>query len=670
MKNLFKALFLVATITLSIGANAQKLDKKVLMTINNEKITAGEFMRVYEKNNYSDEIYSADDVRDYLDLYINFKLKVNEAESLKMDTAQSFISELKGYRTQLAKPYFIDESVNDELLKEAYDRLTKDIRASHILVMVDENAIPEDTLKAYNKISNIREEVIAGRDFAEAAVEYSEDPSARDMKAIPNKQQARKGNKGDLGYFTVFNMVYPFENAAYNTQEGTISPIVRTKFGYHILKVTDVKDAMGSAQVAHIFVALRPTASEEDAARKTEKINNIYQKIQEGMTFEEAVEQYSEDKGSVMHKGQLSPFTVNRVVPEFVETVDGLEVGEISEPVKTNYGYHIIKLIQSNKPGSFEDEKDVLKQRLDKDKRSRKSEDAVIANIKNNNKFKVYPEAVNSVISAIDSSVLKRDFVADSLINMTEPVIKLRKTEFTQYDFAKYVEREQRIKENIDKEVYLRNLFKGFEDQCCLDYMDSRLESDYPEFNELVQEYHDGILLFNLTDEMVWSKAVKDTTGLQNFFESNRDNYMWGDRVEATVYKIRDKDMAEKAKYIISSRENDGDIAKAFENDSITSVRIEPDIYQKGDNKYVDQVDWVMGLSAPVTSDVEDLTVYVKIRKVLPPQQKELSDARGLVTADYQNFLEEQWLNELKSKYEVTVNDAILEKIIESKTSN
>mgnify|MGYP006416762605 CR=1 FL=1 len=259
------------------------------------------------------------------------------------------------------------ESVNEELLLEAYDRLTKDIRASHILIMVDENATPEDTLKAYNKISRVIDDISAGKEFSIAAIEYSDDPSAKDTKAIPNKQRAKKGNKGDLGYFTVFNMLYPFECAAYNTQIGDISPIIRTKYGYHIINVTDVKDAMGSAQVAHIFVALRPDASEQDSIRKAEKINNIYTKIQEGLSFEDAVAQYSEDKGSIKNNGQLSPFTCNRVVPEFVEVVDMMEVGEISAPIKTDYGFHIVKLIDSNKPGSFEEESTRLKERLAKD---------------------------------------------------------------------------------------------------------------------------------------------------------------------------------------------------------------------------------------------------------------------------------------------------------------
>ena len=384
MKNLSRGLLLSLAIVFAVSnAISQKsTGKKVLVTIGDEKVTASEFTKVYEKNNAQTDLYNEDAVREYLDLYINFKLKVLEAEALMMDTVVSFKTELAGYRDQLAIPYFVDETVNESLLEEAYNHLNKDIRASHILIMVDENAIPEDTLKAYNKISKIHKEVTTGKDFAEAAVEYSDDPSARDREAIPNKQRFRAGNKGDLGYFTVFNMVYPFENAAYNTGINEISPIVRTKYGYHIIKVTDIKDAMGYAEVAHIFVALRPEASTEDSIRKVEKINNIYSKIQDGLSFEDAVAEYSEDRGSIKNQGKLSKFSCNRVVPEFVKIVDNLEIDDVSEPVKTAYGFHIIKLINVEKPGTLEEESARLKERLTKDQRSRKSEDVVIAKIK------------------------------------------------------------------------------------------------------------------------------------------------------------------------------------------------------------------------------------------------------------------------------------------------
>ena len=666
MKNLIKGVILAFVIALSISnvISQNSINKKVLVTIGNEDVTIGEFTKVFEKNNTEPDIYDKDAVTDYLNLYINFKLKVMEAEALKMDTASSFTKELAGYRTQLAKPYFIDETVNEELLIEAYNRLIKDIRASHILVMVDENAIPQDTLKAYNKISNILDEIVAGKEFTDAAVEHSEDPSARDRKAIPNKQRFSAGNKGDLGYFTVFNMVYPFENAAYNTRLGEISPIVRTKYGYHIVNVTDIKDAMGNAEVAHIFVALRPEATTEDSTRKAEKINNIYAKIQEGLSFEDAVIEYSEDKGSIKNEGKLSAFSCNRVVPQFVATVDKLEVNEISEPIKTAYGFHIIKLISIDTPGTLEEESPKLKERLAKDNRSLKSEDAVIAKIKKDNKYKKYQKAITEVIAAIDTSILVNQFVADSLSAMDLPVMKLKKNKYTQFDFAKFVQTKQRKQDNIDKDVYLNQLYIEFEKENCLSFMDSHLEDQFPDFKDLVQEYHDGILLFNLTDEKVWTKAVKDTIGLDEYFLANRENYNWGERVDASVYQLRDNTIVNEVKEIILSNDNDGDIAKAFDLDSINSVRILPDLYEVGDNKYIDMVEWKVGLSTPINSDVEDLTVFIKINEVLAPTQKELNEARGLVTADYQTYLEKAWIEELKNKYPVSLNNEVLDQII------
>lgn len=668
MKNLVKGVLLTLVVAFATNcAMAQILgSNKVLVTIGEEKVTTNEFKRVYEKNNSQEDLYEEGKVKEYLDLYINFKLKVLEAEALKMDTTRAFIKELNGYRSQLAKPYFVDETVNDQLLKEAYDHMKKDIRASHILLMFDENSTPEDTLRVYNEIVKIREEILNGKDFEEAAIEYSNDPSARDREEIPNQQRFSKGNKGDLGYFTVFNMVYPFEEAAYNTSVNEVSEIVRTKFGYHLVKVTDIKEAMGNAEVAHIYVALRPNATKEDSARKAEKINNIYSKIQEGMAFEDAVIEYSEDKGSINNQGRLSKFTCNRVVPEFVLVVDELEIDEISAPVKTDYGFHIIKLINIDKPGTFKDEEPKLKERLAKDQRSQKSEEAVIVKIKNDNKFKLYPKAITEVYTTIDSTVVAGKYESTGLTEMSLPVIRLKKDKYTQDDFIKFVQKKQKPQDNMTKEVYLNQLFTEFEKDCCIDFMDSHLEEHYPDFKNLVQEYHDGILLFNLTDDKVWTKAVKDSIGLQEFFDKNRADYNWEERVDATVYKLKDKSQEDKVRVIIERFDNDGDVAKALAEDSIKTVRIAPDTFERGDDKYVDMVKWVPNQLDIINSDVEELTVFVKINKVLPPQPKELDEARGIVTADYQTYLEKEWIVELKNKYPVSVNEEVLSSIIES----
>jgi peptidyl-prolyl cis-trans isomerase SurA len=464
-------------------------------------------------------------------------------------------------------------------------------------------------------------------------------------------------------------MVYPFESAAYNTAVGEVSMPTRTRFGYHLLKVDSKTDALGVAQVAHIYVTLRPNASDEEVAQKEEKINNIYSKIKEGMSFEDAVVKYSEDKGSAKNKGQLSKFTCNKVVPEFVDAAKNLKPGEISEPIRTMYGFHIVKLLSRETPGTFDEEKEELKERLSKDDRTHKSEEVVIQKIKTNSGFKVNEKRKDEVIALIDSTVLDGKFIADSLNFKSKFLFKISKKKYSQADFVQYVAENQKKQENMDKSVYLNNLFNDYTKQELLAYADSNLEKDYPEFADLMEEYHDGILLFNLTDEMVWNKAVKDTTGQKEFFEKHRGDYMWGERVDATVYRMRKPADYQRVIEIIANNENDGDIAKTLDADSIKSVRMIPDVFEKGQNKFVDQVEWKPGMSNMIKSDVENLAVIVKIKKVIPPQPKELDEARGMITADYQTYLEKEWIKELRGKYPVNINKEVLNELKQQKFS-
>lgn len=664
LKGLFFMLTLLFFGNTHIAKAQDKLSKEALVTIGDEAITVSEFMYIYNKNNSQTSVQEPSSIEEYLDLFINFKLKVKEAIDLQMDTISDFQKELSGYREQLAKPYFIDESVNEALLEEAYNRKLHDVRASHILIKVDQNARPEDTLEAFNKIMDIRNEIIAGKDFGVAAAEYSEDPSAHDREAIPGKQRYRRGNKGDLGYFTVFNMVYPFENVAYNTPAGQISQPIRTKFGYHIVKVTDKKEALGTAQVAHIYAALTPNTTSEDSVAKKEKIYNIHQKIVDGMPFEDAVVQYSEDKGSARNGGKLSPFTCNRVVPEFILAAEALEIEEISEPVQTLYGYHIIKLLSRETPGSFEDEEEKLKERLKKDDRTYKSEEAVLHRIKVDNKLKIYDKNKLALIGLMDTSVLNGTFKADTFSSFVKPVMRLGKEKYSQIDFALFVEENQKKQTNIDKGVYLENMFNKFVDEKCIAFEDNHLEDNYPDFKALMKEYHDGILLFNLTDEKVWNKAVKDTLGLENYFNENQQEYKWKERVDATLYQIKNEENLEKIMTTITENESDGDIARLLDEDSIHSVKIIPGKFEKGDNKYIDQVEWKTGNLKEIKSDVEKLITIIKIKEVLPPQNKEFDEARGIATADYQEFLEKDWVKQLKDKYPVAIDDEILQQLL------
>ena len=640
-----------------------KLDKKVLMTIADEQVTVKEFMDVYGKNNVNNEVIDQKSLEEYLDLYINFKLKVKEAETLKMDTAQAFIKELEGYRKQLAKPYFTNEKVSEALLQEAYDRKLQDVRASHILLRLDKNALPEDTLKVYQKAMELRKRILADEDFAAVAVEASEDPSTRDREEIPGKQSFRPGNKGDLGYFSVFDMVYPFENGAYNTPVGEVSMPVRSDFGYHLIKVEDRSPAIGTMEVAHIYLSLPINAPDSLDKEKSERIQRIYEEIQGGMKFEEAVKAYSEDRGSAQRDGKLSKFTVNRIVPEFVESVKTLEIDEISEPVRTVYGYHIIKLIGTEAPGSFEEEKTKLSERLAKDSRAQKSEQAVITQIKNENNFKANEVNLQSFISQLDSTFVSGKWEAPQGLSNDNSLFKLGKQNFTNTDFIAFIKGKQSKQENLNAAQYARQLFSEFTDQSSLDYEDSQLEKKYPEFAALMEEYRDGILLFDLMDKEVWSKAVKDTIGLEEFYEANKNNYLWGKRAEATIYSITKAEDVARVKAILETGLTDEALLEKLDQDSIRSVRIKKGKFERGDNNYVDMISWEAGLSDELKTNVDKMSVFVRIHQVLEPEPKALNEARGLITSDYQTALEQQWVNRLREKYPVSVNQKVFDKV-------
>ena len=355
---------------------AQKNDSPILMEIGDKKITLEEFEAIYNKNS-DNKKNTKEEVEDYLDLYIKFKLKVVEAEDLGMDTLPAFIQELEGYRKQLAQPYLSDREVTEKLIEEAYERMKYDVKAAHILVKVTLEADPKDTLAAYNKIMKIRKRIVGGEDFEKVAAEVSEDPSA-------------KNNQGNLGYFSAFQMVYPFETAAYETEVGKISMPVRTSFGYHLVKTIDKRKARGIMKVAHIMVRADKKLGEEEINQKKEKIDEIYAKVTaKDADFTALARQYSEDKESAKRGGELPAFGAGKMVEEFETAAFALENdGDISVPILTDYGWHIIKRLELKNLESYEELYPTLKAKVARDSRANKSKEIVIENIKKENNFK------------------------------------------------------------------------------------------------------------------------------------------------------------------------------------------------------------------------------------------------------------------------------------------
>ncbi len=664
------AFAIAALITLSI--QAQKEDKRVLISIDDEEISVSEFLNVYQKNNVDTDLSDKKSLQDYLELYINFRLKVKEARDLGMDTAKAFVEELDGYRKQLAEPYFNDQEVTDELLLEAYDRLMFDVRASHILIKIDENALPADTLLAYKKVMVIRERLMAGEDFAGVAAELSDDPSARDRQA---QGQVRKGNGGDLGYFTVFDMVYPFETGAYSTVVGEISMPVRTSYGYHLIKVTDKQEALGKATVAHLYLAMPKNATASDSIRIEKEISVLYQRILEGEKFEDLVLEFSDDRGSKEKGGVLPRFGSNRMVPEFIVAVSDIQdSGDISQPVLTSFGWHILKLLDRQRPGDYKVEVIDLKRKMTKDTRAMKSRETVIDRIKSENGFKEYPENLQELLNAIDSSFYAREWSAEKVAGLNKKLFQLGGNKYSQHDFAIYLEDKQTRRGTTGLEVFFYSQYSDYANKKCIDLEDSQLEGKYPEFRLLMAEYRDGILLFNLTDERVWSKAVKDTLGLQEFYTDNSGNYMWGERLEADIIILNDPATEENIRGMISMAVDKKMSLKEIGLDTMSGVFVQSSIYAKGDNDFIDKIAWEEGLSEsmPLTkfnglydgrSHNESSIIFALVKSLRAPEAKHLDEARGLVTSDYQNYLEEEWIRTLKAKYTVVVHEEVLEDI-------
>ena len=668
MKNCnFLKMFLLASFVMpALFANAQsKLDNQVLMTIGNEDITVKEFTDVYYKNNLKSDVIEKKTVDEYLDLFTTFRMKVMEAERQQLDTSAKFQKELAGYRKQLAKPFMSSDDITEELVEEAYQRKLKDIRASHILIRCDKNALPSDTLKAYNKAMNIRKKALAkDADFGALADQYSEDPSAKGMEAS-DQAPARPGNHGDLGYFSVFDMVYPFETGAYNTKEGEISMPVRSDFGYHIIKVNSITDALGSIQAAHIFLQIPFDAPAEDEAAMKQKADNIYKELmaQDGKNWSEMVKQYTDDKGTIARDGALSNFTVSRIVPEFIEACKSLEKGQIAKPVRTMYGYHIIKLLDYSGVGSFEKEKKALTERIEKDMRSKKSEEMVLKQVKSEYHFKQNDKNLETFIASVDSTILRAAYEPAANVDMNAVLFSLDNNNTKVSDFVAYIKNNMSPQRYVTPATYAYQLYENFSKETAMNYADAHLEEKYPEFKALVKEYRDGILLFDLMDKEVWDKAVKDTLGLQEFHDRNASKYMWGNRVYATIISVTRPESLPMVNALLDSGIALDSLKSTIQRDSIPAVFVRKGYYQKGDNQYVDKTEWKVGVRNEIPSTVDQSTTIVCIRELRDPEPKTLKEARGLVTSDYQMELEQQWVQTLKERYPVKINEKVLDKV-------
>jgi len=632
------------SLLLSTAVVAQNADPNI-MTIDGKPVSKSEFETIYKKNNKDPKV-TKEALDEYIELFVKFKLKVAEAERLGLDTTEAFKNELEGYRKQLAKPYLTDNILTEDLIKEAYERMQWEVKASHILFKIGGLNTPADTLAAYKKAMDIKRRIETGSDFGILAQSLSDDPSA-------------KQNNGDLGYFTGLMMVYPFETAAFNTPVGKISDPVRSSFGYHLIKVIDRRPARGEVKVAHILIPAASADPVEKQKAAKEKIDEIYKLAKGGNDFAELAKKYSEDKTTAQAGGVLPLFGTGKMVESFENAAFSLKnTGDISEPVQTSYGWHLIKLIEKKPVGKLDELRPVLVKRISRDDRSKMTKNSFLKKIKTEYKFVEFKDNVKAIAKMIDSTYYKGTWTPPAANKLTKPVMQFAGLKYTQKDLVDYLDSWKGKTGNMDNGVLINNFYDRFVDLKLTDYEESRLAEKYPEFKALYKEYRDGILLFDLTNQMVWNKAVDDTTGLHAFYMDHQQDYMWKKRADAVIYKAKDKKVAEAAMKMVKKKKSKDDILKTLNSDSQLNLAADAMVAEMGTNPIIDAFIWKTGLSEIKTINGQE--VFIQFNNILEPQTKKLDETRGAVTAAYQNYLEENWIKELKNRYKVQVNNDVL----------
>ncbi len=628
----------------------------ILLEIDDEKITTKEFLHIYKKNNTGDDAMTLEAMNEYMDLFINFKLKVHEAKKMRLDTSEKFINELRGYISQLAQPYLTDKEVEEKMIKETYNRMLYDVNVSHILIRVDGMALPEDTVKAYNKIKTVYKKLQEGDDFEEVAKEFSEDESV-------------KFNDGNLGYRTALGMVYSFETQMYNTPVGEFSKPFRTNFGYHVLKVNDKRPAKGRYNVAHIMM-LTPEGSGQTLNKQAEeKIYEIKEKIEAGEDFAELAKEHSQDRRSAENGGVIGWVNVGgRMIPEFENAIFEInEIGQMSEPLKTNFGWHLIKVIDIEPVKPFEEIRNEIISKISNTERAAKSKKSLLAKLKDEYDVNIYKNNLKAFYKLVTDSIFHGTWTIDDNTELSEVLLSFKDRKYTQKDFYEYINRFNRRQKPLPIKPFVDNNFENFIDKMIIAYEETILEEKYPDFKYLINEYHDGILLFELTDMKVWSKAISDTAGLRKFYNANKNNYMWDYRYETKIFECKDE-RTSKRLYRALNKDWSMDRIESSLNkkDSSAVVLTMHDVFEKGINPEVDEIikDNNIPEEAGFNKVIELKNNRIAQISVIKPQNKSIDEARGIITADYQNFLEKEWIKELRNKYNVKLHDEVLKKIV------
>ncbi len=623
--------------------NAQIKNDDILFTVGDTPVLASEFLRVYNKNLDLVKDESQKDIDEYLKLFINYKLKLAEARALGFHKKPQYVRELNGYKKQLAKNYLTDHEVTDALVKEAYERISYDIKAKHILIRL--NPLQKDTLATYNRLLKLRERLL-NEDFDSL------------------KKEIHNGNTvlvEDLGYFSGFKMVYDFESVAFNTNIGEVSMPFRTQFGYHIVKVFDKRKSRGEVTVGHIMIS----NNQKDTLVKPEvRIQEIYKLIQQGENFESLAKQFSDDKSSAKKGGKLAPFTSGQLSSSAFEDVAFSlnKIGEVSKPFKSDYGWHIIKLYNKKPIASFEDMKYDLENKVRLDARSKLINTSLQNKLKKQYNVSSINPARSYFVSILNDNYYDRAWRIPSDIAKEKPLLKIGDTLLTYNDFANLLyKRQKEAKRNQSFQEIVDEKYKVFVNKNILAYHEQNLENENIEFAQILNEYREGLMLFDLMETKIWNAVKKDTAGIQNYYDANKDNYKWEQRIDAVVAtSAKEKDI-KKVQQMLNNGNKIEEIKNKLNQDNTQKVIFTSGIMTATHQALPKTFIFKEGISKIYFYN--DAYHIIKVNKVLPEASKTLEETKGIVISDYQDLVEKNWLKELEGKYEVKINQDILAKV-------
>ena len=628
-------------IVICISTQAQDNSSSTLLRVENDSFTVADFLKVYDKQTDDKD----QKVSDQFDLFVDYRLKVKEAQKRKIDTLSNFQKEFKRYRNQLADNYIANGKVTDDLVKETYERLKIEVKASHILIKVPDTASTDSRQKLYQKAKEIAGKAKRGADFESLALQYSEDPSVQ-------------RNKGNLGWFRAFQMVYPFESAVYNQKVGEISSPVETQYGYHIIKKTDQRKSQGKITVAHIMI--KPNQKDSTGISAKQKVDKIYSRIQKGEDFSQIAQEESDDKKTAPKGGQLNPFSVGDINSDsFENTAFSLENGAKSKPFRTRFGWHIIKKIGNEPIRPLEEKKSELVKRIKTSKRVKLLNNKIQKNILQYHDMSVDSTIVKTISQAVDSTIHRYKWKAsDSLKSISKTFLSIDNLNYSVGDFAGYFEKQQRtltkksqynlmVKEALGKYVYAK-LVKHHKNQ---------LEELAPDFKAKMKNYKEGLMVFEMMEREVWNKAKDDSIGLKKYYQQHKKAYYSKPQISGLLVDAKGVDQLKKLKQQVISTDSLELIKKAFPTIKLTSL----DKHPIDDSRLPEKLK--IKENKTKIYNHANAPKIVKIKEFHPKRQLAFEEAKGRVVADYQDQLETKFIKRLRKKYKVEVDHDVLKKI-------